>query len=330
MSIIINSWKINWVYKFYKDLKIYKINKHFCIIYNHWYAFWNKISIKSYINKDKIDFSEKSLLKIINFYEVMNDIDSWNWDYWESKYKTERLSILSNLEQLTESWSQMQEYVWWIWLEEEENKILFWWQRSWAWFGKFDRDNPMLWQWFCKDNNTWKIVDKSEFSREWDYLCYDYLTIQEYYLLIQLYLWLYNKDKYKKELEENQKNWKYDNIEKYKIAFNELKKHLEYKKKIELEKYKDVNYPKKYEYIKMVDEIPVTQYLWKENWEIYNKVNETLIEYFELQLMQKDISWAFDWINIEKIYDIDWSDKENMKHVEEIKDEFWEEVVIDQ
>jgi len=53
-------------------------------------------------------------------------------------------------------------------------------------------------------------------------------------------------------------------------------------------------------------------------------------EYLKLKLMRKDISWAFEWIEIEKIYDKDWSEEKQRKYIDEINKEFGEEVVVEE
>ena len=52
-------------------------------------------------------------------------------------------------------------------------------------------------------------------------------------------------------------------------------------------------------------------------------------EYLKLELMRKDTSWAFENLEIEKIYDKDWSKEKQKKCIEEINKEFWEEVLVE-
>jgi hypothetical protein len=60
-----------------------------------------------------------------------------------------------------------------------------------------------------------------------------------------------------------------------------------------------------------------------------NKLRTIRDEYYKLQLMQKDTSQAFNWLKIEKIYDKDWSQEKQREHIEEINNEFWEEIIVE-
>ena len=44
--------------------------------------------------------------------------------------------------------------------------------------------------------------------------------------------------------------------------------------------------------------------------------------------MRQDISWAFEELKIEKIYDKSWSDEKKIKNIEEINKEYGEEVIV--
>jgi hypothetical protein len=46
--------------------------------------------------------------------------------------------------------------------------------------------------------------------------------------------------------------------------------------------------------------------------------------------MKKDITWAFEWLEIEKIYDKNWSKEKQQKYIKQINEEFWEEVIVEE
>ncbi|MDP2090954.1 MAG: hypothetical protein Q8K30_05160 [Candidatus Gracilibacteria bacterium] len=74
----IESWKINEVYQYHDDFRIYKINNIFGIFYNHGYVNGDNISMKVYINKKRIDLMDTVLSKIYNFYDILNHITEPN------------------------------------------------------------------------------------------------------------------------------------------------------------------------------------------------------------------------------------------------------------
>jgi len=47
-------------------------------------------------------------------------------------------------------------------------------------------------------------------------------------------------------------------------------------------------------------------------------------EYYKLQIMKQDVSWAFNDLKVEKIFDNDWTDEKQLAEAEKINREFWE------
>jgi hypothetical protein len=127
---------------------------------------------------------------------------------------------------------------------------------------------------------------------------YQVYSRQEFNLLMQIYFGVYNEKKLKDKLEEKEKNWKYDEI------------------------IKSLNWKTEEEYYKIRSE-----YIEKKE----KKPNYKLVqEYLKLQLMRKETKWAFNWIEIKKIYDKNWSEEKQRKYIEEINREFGEEVIIEE
>jgi hypothetical protein len=243
LKLLKNMFK--WRFKPENILKVYKIEDIIELIHE---AHFNSLLIRKTYHKNRIFnqniYKNKNLSKIYSFYEVLN---------WVEQLKEEILKSAVCWEKgvfYIEWWQE----IWWCIINNESD----------SWSPEID-----------KVRFAWEDLPVWYWEDEWGELSY-----KEFYLLMQIYFWLYWEEEYKKELEENEKNWKYDKIS-------------------------------------------TTPYF---NEEITRDLVE---EYLKLQLMQKDTSWAFDWLKIEKIYDKDWDDDKNREHLEEINDEFGEEVIVE-
>jgi hypothetical protein len=176
---------------------------------------------------------------------------------------------------------------------------LDWWEDQWSFQILYDYEAE-------HDYKLWKdcfIVSYSEYQywkhiqwlEDWDednvYWCY---SKNEFNLLMQIYFWVYQEE-LKNKLEEKDKNWEYEEIKDILKEWNWKKKYKEYS---EFEK----------------------DYLSKPE----------VQEYLKLELIKKDTSWAFEWLEIEKIYDKDWSEEKQRKYIDEINKEFGGEVVVEE
>ncbi len=146
------------------------------------------------------------------------------------------------------------------------------------------------------------------------------LSRREFNLLMQIYFWVYDDEKIKKELEEKEKKWEYEDIEslidKEKFIKENWKRIEEYNKKLTEEMRKKQS--RDYSRYSSID---------KE----FNKIlssNLKMEDYLKLQLIKKPTEWAFPELNIRKINDKNWDEEEQRKVVEKINKELWEEVVV--
>ena len=140
----------------------------------------------------------------------------------------------------------------------------------------------------------WDYIKPSDLEKEL------FFSKKEFYLLMQLHYWIYQEEELFKQLKSNEKAWKYDEVK------NILNNYT-------------IDWWEFYNWWKLVlDEL--------KNWLKYDE--NLLEEYLKLELMRKDISWAFDWIKIEKVFDKDWDEEKQLEVVDKINKDFWEEVLI--
>jgi len=160
-----------------------------------------------------------------------------------------------------------------------------------------------------------EINIKEEEIIEWE------LTRYEFNLLIQIYFWVYDDEKLKKELEEKEKKWEYkEMLKELSELEKEEKEHSIKTEEIEKEKWI-------IERIKYDDEF----YKWyynKKMEDFTEKYKKKLEEYLKLELMRKPTNWAFPKLKIKKIYDKSWNEEEQKKVVEKINKELGKEVVV--
>jgi len=146
------------------------------------------------------------------------------------------------------------------------------------------------------------------------------ITKEEFNLLMQIYFWVYDEAKIRKELEEKEKKWEYEGIEslidKEKFIKENRERIDEYNEKLAEEmRKKQSRFYSRYtsidkEFNKIISSKPEVQ------------------EYLKLQLLRKHTEWAFPELNIKKIYDKNWDEEEQKKVVEKINKELCDEVVI--
>ncbi len=232
----------------FKKNYIYKCNNRILFIQD--YKSWEKYKLWVFSKSDSFNLQsplEYILLNISNFYEALNGI--------EDEYFTKLLISsrdVSKYEFEMHGWEEMWDYAiyndvpWWTG-NIGYREIIFWFER-WA-----------LW-W-----HRWVEVS-------WE------MTYKEFYLLMQIYFWVYQESELLKTCEEKEKNWVY-------------------------------------EWVKDLDHTA-----WKNN--------PLFEEYLKLKLMQKDTTGAFNWLQIEKIYDKDWAEEKQKEHIDEINKELGEEVIV--
>ncbi len=263
-----------------KKFKYHDINcKPLFYVYNIWwynYYFygynWNNIlnNVWIYIKEQNLFFLKK-LWKTNNFYEVLDNIE-------EDRLKMLYDSVYYDRKELVKEAKKI--------YEESEGKrtmILL----EWYWNG-IEQSAYGVYYNFVKDKIWYRYDDmdiKEEEKIEWE------ITSKEFNLLMQIYFWVYDDEKIKKELEEKEKKWEYEEIKKY-INREDMSKI--FKKEIELTE------------------------------EERNKMED----YLKLQLIRKPTEWAFPELNIRKIYDKNWDEEEQRKVVEKINKELGEEVVV--
>jgi len=165
----------------------------------------------------------------------------------------------------------------------------------------------------------WRHIQWLERGDEDDrYECY---KKEEFNLLMQIYYWVYDDEKIKKELEEKEKKGEFEKMIK---EWWELEK----KRKEALEKYELIKKEKwLIEALKYSDKFHKEYYKPKKE-EFLNKYKEKWEDYLKLQLLRKPTKWAFQELNIKKIYDKNWDEEEQKKVVEKINEELGEDVVI--
>jgi len=207
-------------------------------IYNIWWLvitiYWK---IRIFIKQQTFNLEnplEKQLAKINSFYEVLNKVEEPNKDGI-------MFSITKNNNIIELLWNNMEEDYYYIDNIKDddynifEDKVVFWYHLS-------DYLNPSL--------------KKDEIDKEWE------MSYEEFYLLMQIYFWVYKEEELKVKLEEKDKNWKYEDIKK-ELKWKYWKERL------------NSNY---FEFEKEYLSKPEVQ------------------EYLKLELMRKDTSWAFEWI----------------------------------
>ncbi len=284
-KIIINKWDLkHQLYKKNFLNKIYKIENIYClqksqesyimnrntIPYSNWkflgFIEWLEIYTKQK-NFNLQNPLEKELARIYSFYEVLNGVENPLWEilYW----------TLNSEEKLFDyMW-------WWEWEHIINNYDSYIWE---DWMEKCFPSKKWIWIWCDEENN----IPYTEF----------YLTYKEFYLLMEIYFWLYIEEEPKKQLEEKEKNWEYEEIKK--ILTNDGWMNI----------YKGIDWYRNF----------VKDYLSQP------KVQE----YLKLELMRKETTWVFEGLKIEKIYDKNCSEEKQKKCIDEVNREFWEEVLVEE
>jgi len=238
-------------------------------IYNIWWLvitiYWK---IRIFIKQQTFNLEnplEKQLAKINSFYVILNGVENTIW-----------------------------EILFWTLNAEEKLFDYYWWQEMWDYH--INNYDSYIWEdWlekmFPNKKEIWLACDEELDLPFTEF----FVSYKEYFLLMQIYFWVYQEKELKNKLEEKDKNWEYEEIK---------------------EILKDWNWKKKYKEYSVFEK----EYLSKPE----------VQEYLKLELMRKDISWAFEWIEIEKIYDKDWSEEKQRKYIDEINKEFGEEVVVEE
>ncbi len=248
------------------------------------YQSWSIYKLWNYYKNFKLDNPlEKILSKISSFYQILNKITEpdKNWI----------LKSLCDKNNLVE----------WEWDDYEEdyygiNNILD---------DDFNVNIEKVIYGYSLSSYMHPWLKKEDEYFEW------YLLYQEFYLLMQIYFWLYEEEEYKKELEKKDADGYYDDIKNYMNSWEEWVR----------DKQKDED--KKWFFQKK------RKYSYKDYEKEFIPLGEVQ-EYSKLCLMRQDISWAFDWLEIEKIFDKSWCRERQKKQIDMINKEFWEEVIIEE
>ncbi len=247
--------------------EIYNIWWKICIFYKYFIEHkWRRFYIKQ--NNFNLESPlEKELAKIYSFYEVLNKIEEPNKDGI-------LFSITQNNNLIDLEWDDMQEDYYSIYNIIDDD---------------YNIDNQYIEYWYLLSSYLRPELKRNE-EKTWK------LRYNEFYLLMQIYFWLYREEELKKQLEEKEKNWKYE----------EIKKELKWRFRKE--------------------RLNSDYFDFENNYLSQLKVQE----YLKLELMRKDTTWAFEWLEIEKIYDKDWSEEKQKKCIDEVNKEFWEEVFVEE
>ena len=278
----INTLNITWL-KSAWDIFIYDIQWYKLLVQDYYiwikdikisrWIFWINLSNKIFNYKDPL---EKQLSRIKWFYEVLNKVEET--DSIHSKMKLWKLMDVVEYDK-EESIKQCKEYAERVNNEDTLDFLL------WCWY---------IWE--CTNIIRYDCVDDIvnyvyiDEMWEWEKIRW-ILRKEEFNLLMQIYYGVYEEEKLRKELEEKEKKWEYeelrDRIKRWRIyeeweMYNKVVK--EYKK------------------------------LEEEYWE--NKLKE----YLKLELMRKNTEWAFK-IRLEDYKDI----IEELKKKEEIEEEKYKE-----
>jgi hypothetical protein len=124
------------------------------------------------------------------------------------------------------------------------------------------------------------------------------ITYPEFYMLMQIFFWVYQKEEYYHELLENKKNWKYSEIA-----------NIQWKNR---GKYHE----------KLLEEFFILQLMKKDISGAFGPIYE------------KDKNWEntekilFEWIKVQKIFDKNWSEEKQQKSAKEINELFGDEILI--
>ena len=221
-----------------------------------------------FTNPVKINLWNDIINKIWAFYQILKIVNKSDWNSSILTF----FKIIFNNSIFELSWDEMQEDYYYIKLEWQIVKV--WYELS-----------SYMW---------WDYIKPSDLEKEL------FFSKKEFYLLMQLYYWLYQEEELFKQLKSNEKAWKYDEVK------NILNNYT-------------IDWWEFYNWWKLVlDEL--------KNWLKYDE--NLLEEYLKLELMRKDTLWAFDWLKIEKIYDKDWDKEKQLEVVDKVNKEFWEEVII--
>ncbi len=187
----------------------------------HIYSFWKYLVIfylkhRFHSNIPSLNLQnpeERLIAQFSWFYNLMEFIDSSDWIFREKQnwmlYDTALFSEKSLINEARELRKQKNvDFEELLWSSE-------WTQWMWSFW---------LWYYEIEDVvNYWYIESKSRFHIQWieqfelNDFAYEDISVQEFHLLMQIFFWVYDDEKLKNTLEENDKNWKY-----------EMYKHLKY------------------------------------------------------------------------------------------------------
>ena len=176
-------------------LNIYKIWRIYILLYWNFYIYQTR---QTFNIQDPLEFT---LAKIYSFYEVFGKVD----DDIETK-----LVFAAFAEEVTEIY-----LFWW------EDMWDYWVSNDWGVNGTKEVNKEFVGFWYSqhqsKDNLPWLESEYDDIWRKWK------ITCKEYYVLMQIYFWIYEDGDLRKELEEKERKWKYKENETMFLKWRENK-----------------------------------------------------------------------------------------------------------
>ncbi len=257
---------------------IYKINNGYKLIF-----YWK---LRVYTKNQTFNLSdpvEKKLSRINGFYEVLSYTEETNL------YKLYELAYYDNYGDIKDKENPSTRNLEWYWdMWDAYFQIMYNYEEEYDY--KKWKDCIMV---YYNEYRYWEHIQglekKSSYNEDVRYECY---KKEEFNLLMQIYFWVYDDEKLKKELEDKEKKWEYDYIKKY------------------------------------VNDEMINKIFFEKEKKLTEEEKRKMEDYLKLQLLRKPTEWEFPELNIKKIYDKNWDEEEQRKVVEEINKELWEEVVI--
>ncbi len=221
---------------------------------------------------------ERQLSRINGFYEVLSRVE-------DDRLKMLFESVYYDRGDFEEGKLTTQEFVWWGMEDMWDFQIYY----DEDWYYNSEKWKPCI----KVSYSEYQYGEHIQWLERWDeddrYECY---TPEEFNLLMQIYWWVYDDEKLRRELEEKERRWEYEKIKRY------------------------LNNEKMYKMFERKEE------------KIPEEDRKLLEEYLKLELMRKPTDWAFPELKIKKIYDKAWSEEEQRRVVEEINKELGKEIVV--
>lgn len=267
-----------------------------------------KLIIKDVSNIDRFNFNINELYKIWKLFLAKNIYNAislslknniiWIEEklYWFFKILNE-IDCTDTINEFKKDWQLYD-----VWIYDDDDKI----KKSIQIYKESNKkaEPVILWWWANSTQDMWDFWLSYDFEK--DLVHYMYSERQYWFHIRWIEKWEITQ-RYE-ELTREEFNllmkiyfWLYDD--------EYLKNELEEKEKSWIyDKYKNL----KYDDFKDIEE------------------SEELLEFIKLKIIRRDTSNAFPELKIEKIYDEKWNDDQKMKYIDEIKKEFWDDVIVEE